>query len=123
MQTYHSREKVKARKVTEKDGETVIASSGALFVPKGDYIVHKENPGTDPVTGEPTATVVVSVWSAEAFNAAYSAAPGRGGGESQRTRKSAAKRPSRARKTAAKPAAKTTAAKTAADRVKARAGK
>lgn len=115
MQTYHSRETVKARKVTAKDGETVMTFNGAQQANKGDYVVHKENKGNDPVSGEPTSLVIVSVWTADQFNAAYKSGPGRGGGESQRTRKSAPKGRSSVSKTA--PTRKSSAS--AADRVRA----
>lgn len=41
--TYHSRETVKARKVTNKDGEDVVTSRGAVHAAKGDYVVEHDD--------------------------------------------------------------------------------
>lgn len=42
MRTYRSKESVKARKVTAKEGETVTTTNGPAFAAKGDYVVEKD---------------------------------------------------------------------------------
>lgn len=37
--TFQSKESVKARKVTAKEGESVVTTNGPVLVPKGDYVV------------------------------------------------------------------------------------
>jgi hypothetical protein len=57
LTTYHSKETVKARKVTDKDGESVVTSRGTVQAAKGDYVVHHDDG--------------VTVQEAESFEARY----------------------------------------------------
>jgi hypothetical protein len=49
--TYHSRETVKARKVTDKDGETVVTNAGPVIAARGDYVIETDD-GTVHMQGE-----------------------------------------------------------------------
>ena len=109
MQTYHSKETVKARKVTDKDGETVVTADGIFTANKGDYVV--DDRVTEEVNGVDTiVSGGIRVVEAEVFEAKWKGAggPGRGNGEATATRKEAATAPK-----------KTSAGTSAADRVKA----
>lgn len=64
MRTYSSRETIKARKVTDKDGEYVVTANGQRFARQGDYVVDRG--GKD----EPSA---IDVMEKDAFETRYRA--------------------------------------------------
>ena len=83
MQTYHSRETVKARKVTEKGGETVITARGPEHAPKGSFVVYQDTTSRDPFSGEDVTVTAVSIQDADSFGKRY---------QTRSTRKTAQKR-------------------------------
>lgn len=98
--TFHSRETVKARKITDKDGETVVTGAGPVIAARGDYVI---------LTDDGTRTM-----EREEFETRYRT------NVRKTTAKPAAKKAA-AKRTPAKRAAKSVAS--AADRVKAAASK
>lgn len=96
--TFHSKETVKARKVTDKEGEDIVTSSGPVHLNKGDYVIQHE----DGVTTE----------EGESFENRFKAPA---------AKRAASKRRSTPRKRAEAPrkAAEPTPAPSAADRVRA----
>lgn len=83
MQTFNSRETVKARKVTDKDGETVITARGPEHAEKGSYVVYQDTTSVDPFSGEDVTVTAVRIQDAESFGKQY---------KTRSTRKTAQKR-------------------------------
>lgn len=82
---YKSVAECRARKVTEKDGEEVITSSGSVHAAKGDYVVH---------TARDEGVTEVSVQDGESFEAGWKAtsSSSSGGRQPKPKRRSASKK-------------------------------
>lgn len=81
MRTFTSRETIKARKVTAKEGEYVVTANGQRFAAKGDYVVDRGEGSQDVMEKEPFETRFKAPSAPARRSASKSASPKRAGSQ------------------------------------------